>query len=139
MLGAGLWLLAGCTWAADVPRVGAAPVTIGAAAAEQLHAALRFDQALVGRFEQKVFDERGQLLQEQSGTLAAQRPGKLRWEVLAPAPFLLVADGKSAWFYDAELGQVTVRELSGDGQEAPFLVLTGDVDGLLAAFDLAST
>ncbi len=41
------------------------------------------------------------------GKFFLKRPGKMRWQYAAPTPILLVSDGKSITYYDAELDQVS--------------------------------
>src|SRR3954469_8667841 len=35
----------------------------------------------------------------ESGRLALQKPGRMRWDYQQPRPKLFVTDGKTAWFY----------------------------------------
>ena len=42
-----------------------------------------------------------------NGKFFMKRPGKMRWQYNPPTPILLVSDGKSVTYYDAELDQVT--------------------------------
>ena len=41
-----------------------------------------------------------------SGTFYLQRPGKMRWEYNPPSPILLVSNGKTITYYDAEMDQI---------------------------------
>lgn len=42
-----------------------------------------------------------------SGAFYLKKPGKMRWQYAPPSPVLLVSDGKTLVFYDAEMEQVT--------------------------------
>jgi outer membrane lipoprotein-sorting protein len=45
------------------------------------------------------------------GVFYMKRPGKMRWEYKPPTPILLVADGKTITYYDAELEQVSYIDI----------------------------
>ncbi len=45
------------------------------------------------------------------GVFYLQRPGKMRWEYNGPTPILLVSNGKTITYYDAELEQVNYVSL----------------------------
>ena len=46
-----------------------------------------------------------------SGTFYLQRPGKMRWEYNPPSPILLVSNGKTITYYDAEMDQINYISL----------------------------
>ncbi len=96
-----------------------------------------------GDFQQVVLDARGKAVEQGSGRLLVQRPGKFRWEytpanVGADAGQLLVADGRNLWFYDRDLAQVTVKPVSEALSSTPIVLLSGDAAALRAAFDIAT-
>jgi len=78
-----------------------------------------------GKFQQKVYDRKGKLTQESSGTLAFQRPGKFRWTYAKPYAQLIVGDGAKVWVYDEDLNQVTVRRLDRALGSTPAALLAG--------------
>lgn len=110
----------------------------GAAAAARLRALLGNRPTIEGRFSQVVADARGNPVQRSSGRFLAQQPRQLRWQVQAPAAQLLVTDGKQVWLYDPDLEQVTIDTLDAGTAEAPMLVLSGQVDGLLDRYALTA-
>ena len=62
--------------------------------------------------------------QRLTGSLAVQRPGRLRWETgQAPAGQLIVADGKTLWVYDRDLAQVSARAFEARSGDSPLLLL----------------
>ncbi|MCW9047745.1 MAG: outer membrane lipoprotein chaperone LolA [Gammaproteobacteria bacterium] len=61
------------------------------------------------RFQQKLVDKYGYLLQQSAGSLNMQRPGKFRWDYILPYPQNIISNGKKIWMYDSELEQVNVR------------------------------
>lgn len=89
-------------------------------------------------FTQRVMDSRGKVVDESSGTLLVQRPGRFRWEVKPDggseaAGQLLVADGRNLWFFDRDLEQVTVKPASAALTATPAMLLSGG-DDVRAAF-----
>lgn len=77
------------------------------------------------RFTQVVLDEALTPMQESSGTLWLERPGKFRWIYDKPFEQHIVGDGKQIWLYDVELRQVTVRPMSGALGYTPAVLLAG--------------
>ncbi|MHB8453202.1 MAG: outer membrane lipoprotein chaperone LolA [Acidiferrobacterales bacterium] len=77
------------------------------------------------KFDQVVLDEALNPLQESSGTLWIERPGKFRWDYDLPFKQLIVGDGKKIWVYDKELQQVTVRSMTGGLGNTPAILLAG--------------
>lgn len=65
--------------------------------------------SLTARFQQKLLDQYGYLVQQSAGHLKVQRPGKFRWDYILPYPQNIISNGKKIWMYDSELEQVNVR------------------------------
>ena len=62
------------------------------------------------RFEQRLFDEYGELIEQSSGTVALAKPGKFRWEYREPSRQEIVSDGDTMWVYLPENRQVIVSD-----------------------------
>lgn len=77
------------------------------------------------QFQQVVTDNRGQKMQEVSGTMQLLRPGKFRWDYNKPYQQEIVGDGERIWLFDPELNQVTVRNLSQAIGSSPAALLAG--------------
>ncbi|MHB8550419.1 MAG: outer membrane lipoprotein chaperone LolA [Acidiferrobacterales bacterium] len=77
-------------------------------------------------FDQVVLDEALNPIQESSGTLWIQRPGKFRWDYNVPYKQIIVGDGTKIWVYDKELQQVTVRRMAGGLGNTPAILLAGN-------------
>ncbi|MEO8444182.1 MAG: outer membrane lipoprotein chaperone LolA, partial [Gammaproteobacteria bacterium] len=94
----------------------AASLASGAPAADSGEARLRDFlkdvQSLDGSFRQQVIDSRGQVLEDASGTVVMQKPGRFRWDYSKPFERVIVADGERVWLYEADLDQVTIRRLT---------------------------
>ncbi len=88
-------------------------------------------------FEQIVVGANGRTLQAAQGTVHVERPGRLRWEVVAPYPQLIVSDGTDLIVFDPDLEQATVRPLAEAPRDTPGRLLTGELDELDRLFDVA--
>jgi len=77
------------------------------------------------RFRQVVLDEGLNTLQETTGRMWIQRPGKFRWEYEPPFEQYIVGDGKHIWVYDPELEQASVRPMGGALGDTPAMLLAG--------------
>lgn len=88
-------------------------------------------------FEQVVVGANGRTLQAARGTVHVERPGRLRWEVVAPYPQLIVSDGTDLIVFDPDLEQATVRPLAEAPRDTPGRLLTGELDELERLFDVA--
>jgi len=102
------------------------PVLAHAGAIDQLRGFLNDTRSYKADFEQAVITGNGRKPQESSGTLAIQRPGKLRWEIVKPYPQLVVGDGDKIWIHDPELQQVTVRKAGQAIGGSPAALLAGN-------------
>ena len=129
--------------AAAAAALAGAALAAGAAgegAAERLDEWLAANESFRARFAQSVFDEDGLRIGASEGTVALRRPYRFRWDYEAPEPQLLVADGVTLWWYDADLAQVTARPVETALRGTPAAILAGRdrVDALFRAAPLAS-
>jgi len=110
--------------AAAILLVAALPVHADAIA--RLRAFNADTRSVTAEFTQRVLNERMKEVQNNTGYLALQRPGKFRWVYKTPHEQLLVSDGKVLWLYDPELKQVTRRAIGGAMSGTPAALLAGD-------------
>lgn len=94
-------------------------------AADRLDAFLAGLDTVSSRFEQRLLDEQRNLLEEASGTVLIDRPGRFRFEYAEP-PQLIIGDGARVWIYDPELAQATVRDIDAALGSTPAVLLTSD-------------
>jgi outer membrane lipoprotein carrier protein len=87
------------------------------------------------KFQQTVVDNLGRKVQEVTGNMQLQRPGKFRWDYDKPYVQQIVGDGKKVWLFDPELNQVTVRPLDKVLGSSPAALLAGSKD-IDKTFDL---
>lgn len=96
-----------------------------AVAANQVESYFQDLRSLRSNFVQRVYDDRGRVLQSSSGQMLMRRPGQFRWDYRSPNPQIIVADGKRLWAYDVDLEQVTVRKLDNAVSATPLALLSG--------------
>lgn len=94
-------------------------------AADRLDAYLSGLDTVSSQFEQRLFDERRNLLEQAAGTVLIDRPGRFRFDYTDP-PQLIVGDGARVWIYDPELAQATVRDIDAALGSTPAVLLTSD-------------
>jgi outer membrane lipoprotein carrier protein len=87
---------------------GEAPPASPEALAVTRNVQARYDdtKSFTADFDQEMRIEAGGHTLKSSGTVAFQRPGKMRWSYEKPEPQLIVADGESLWIYQPEDHQV---------------------------------
>ncbi len=81
-------------------------------------------QSFSAVYQQRVYDIQQQLLQEGTGTLALEQQARFRFESQTPEPSLLVSDGKTLWFYNELLEQVSIYDAQSEVGQTPFALLT---------------
>jgi len=109
-----------------------------AAATQDLQRFFNKVQRYSARFDQVTLDEAMNPIQESSGNLWIQRPGKFRWNYTVPYEQQIVGDGKQVWVYDVELKQAAVRRMEGALGATPAILLSGKgaLEGVFVIKDL---
>jgi outer membrane lipoprotein carrier protein len=103
----------------------ALPILAHASAIEKLKTFIAATHSAQANFTQKVLDQNGKLIQNASGIMQFQRPGKFRWSYQKPYEQLIVGDGAKFWLYDVDLNQVTVKKLDAALGNSPAALLSG--------------
>ncbi len=94
----------------------------------QLKVFLKASSSLSAEFKQVSFNKAGQAAQSSFGQFYLSRPGKFRRNYQKPFAQEIVSNSGKVWFYDADLEQVTVKQLDDSLGSTPALLLTGQVD-----------
>jgi outer membrane lipoprotein carrier protein len=102
-----------------------APGVSSAATIEGLKSLLEQTTTARARFAQMVLDRNMKQLQQVTGTMQFERPGKFRWEYDKPYEQVIVSDGGRVWLYDKDLNQVTVRKFDRALGSSPAALLAG--------------
>src|SRR4030065_1649604 len=82
-----------------------------AAATQDLQRFFNKVQRYSARFDQVTLDEAMNPIQESSGNLWIERPGKFRWNYTVPYEQHIVGDGKQVWGDDVEPKKAAARRL----------------------------
>lgn len=80
-------------------------------------------QTLEANFTQILVDDQGMKLESSRGVVFLSRPDKFRWNYTHPYIQTIVSNGKSLWFYDEDLEQVTIRDISLSMKNTPVAIL----------------
>lgn len=116
------------------PAAVASPAAkTGGPAIDQLKAFLQGTKSARGEFSQKTVSSKAirggdASTKDSSGKFSFLRPGQFRWEITKPYEQLLIADGKTLQFYDADLNQVSVRKWTDVPTASPAAILFGSRD-----------
>lgn len=102
------------------------PAMAHATATDSLNAFIKDARTVQADFSQTLLDKSAQVIQESTGTMLFERPGKFRWIYKTPYEQLIVGDGDRVWFYDEDLNQVTVRQLDIAIGSSPAALLAGN-------------
>jgi len=81
-------------------------------------------QSFQGQFTQTVYDENNEIMQEATGDVALQKPGRFSWQYILPYPQLILADGEYLWIYDEDLQQASAKPIDTALGNAPIMLLT---------------
>ncbi len=90
-------------------------------------------------FNQKIFAENGEQVDDVSGEIAIKKPGKFFWNVTEPFEQKLIADGKYLWQYDADLEQATVKNLDESLGSTPAEILSGKTTDIEKQYQIKFT
>ncbi|MBX4181142.1 outer membrane lipoprotein chaperone LolA [Sodalis sp. CWE] len=81
-------------------------------------------------FTQKIIDTEGNCLQKSVGVLTIKRPNLFIWHTTIPDETILISDGKTLWFYNPFIEQVTANWLEDVSVHVPYLLIIGDTTNL---------
>ncbi len=112
------WLVACCLMS------GIASVSAYADAAKDLQSRLNKVNSFHASFSQKVTSADGAAVQEGEGELWLKRPNLFNWKTISPDESVLVSDGKTLWFYNPFVEQVTATWLKDATGNTPFILIT---------------
>lgn len=109
------------------------PLTVQAAPGPGREALDRFLdnlQTLQAKFEQSVLDTENAMTGRMHGLFLLERPGRFRWDYVAPSKQIILADGRDVWIIEEELKHVTrhLQRFALRGTPAAFMVLDAQVE-----------
>ena len=74
-------------------------------------------------FSQKVTDGSGNNVQDGEGELWVKRPSLFNWHMTAPDESTIISDGKTLWFYNPFVEQVTATWVKNATGNTPFMLI----------------
>ncbi|URL02877.1 outer membrane lipoprotein chaperone LolA [Avibacterium sp. 20-126] len=95
-------------------------------AVSELQMRLNKVDVLSADYVQKVSDAKGKEIQQGQGKLRIKRPNLFRMDNQSPQESQIVSDGKTLWFYDPFVQQVTANWVSDAVNNTPFVLLTSN-------------
>ncbi|MCW9732002.1 outer membrane lipoprotein chaperone LolA [Avibacterium sp. 20-15] len=98
-------------------------------AVSELQMRLNKVDVLSADYVQKVSDAKGKEIQQGQGKLRIKRPNLFRMDNQSPQESQIVSDGKTLWFYDPFVQQVTANWVSDAVNNTPFVLLTSNDQG----------
>ncbi|OOF38671.1 outer-membrane lipoprotein carrier protein LolA [Rodentibacter mrazii] len=101
------------------------PIALADAASE-LQSRLTRVNVLSADFSQTVTAAGGKNVQQGSGKIQIKRPNLFTMETKSPQETQIIADGKTLWYYDPFVQQVTAQWVKDAVNNTPFVLLTSD-------------
>ena len=95
-------------------------------AASELQMRLAKVDVLSAEFVQTVTSGSGKNVQQGSGKLQIKRPNLFRMDTKTPQETQIISDGKTLWFYDPFVQQVTAQWVKDALNKTPFVLLTSN-------------
>ena len=112
-------------WTALLTLALATPFAFADAASE-LQTRLQKVSVFSADFNQTVSSANGKQVQSGSGKIQIKRPNLFRMDNKAPQETQINADGKTLWFYDPFVEQVTANWVADAVNNTPFVLLTSN-------------
>ena len=103
---------------------GFASTSVLADAAQDLQSRLAKVNSFHASFSQSVTSSDGAEVQQGEGELWVKRPNLFNWHMTSPDESVLVSDGKTLWFYNPFVEQVTATWLDSATSNTPFMLIT---------------
>ncbi|MCG3460334.1 outer membrane lipoprotein chaperone LolA [Xenorhabdus bovienii] len=103
--------------------MGVSVGTAWADASQDLQGRLGKVNSFHASFTQTVTSSDGSAIQNGEGQLWVKRPNLFNWHMTAPDESVLVSDGKTLWFYNPFVEQVTANWLKDAAGNTPFMLI----------------
>lgn len=111
-----------------------APPLQAKTASEVLIAYMERLEGLRSSFEQKVYAN-GLIVESSTGSMALAKP-KLRWQVNAPFPQIIIVSPGRIEIYDPDLSQLTIQETGSSQTETPASLLMNPARLLSSSYEV---
>jgi len=83
---------------------------------------LNKNESFQGSFNQIVFDNQGQIIEEANGKVIFKKPHFFKWIFKKPHQNQIISDGEIIYIYDPDLSQVIMSQFSQSNSNNPSLI-----------------
>jgi len=83
---------------------------------------LNKNESFQGSFNQIVFDNQGQIIEEANGKVIFKKPHFFKWIYKKPHQNQIISDGEIIYIYDPDLSQVIMSQFSQSNNNNPSLI-----------------
>ena len=83
---------------------------------------LNKNESFQGSFNQLVFDNQGQIIEEANGKVIFKKPHFFKWIYKKPHQNQIISDGEIIYIYDPDLSQVIMSQFSQSNSNNPSLI-----------------
>ena len=90
--------------------------------ASDLSELLNKNESFQGSFNQIVYDNQGQVIEEANGKVVFKKPHFFKWIYKKPHQNQIISDGELIYIYDPDLSQVIMSEFSKSKSSNPSLI-----------------
>ncbi len=80
-------------------------------------------QSMSADFSQRMIDNQNGANFNTEGSMELKKPSFFRWATKTPNNQEIISNGKKLWFYDEDLDQLVIKNVSNNISEAPYLIL----------------
>ncbi|OIQ47824.1 MAG: outer membrane lipoprotein carrier protein LolA [Gammaproteobacteria bacterium MedPE] len=87
-------------------------------------------------FSQTVVDNKGQEIQQATGSMKMSQPNMFRWVTNEPDESVVVSDGQSVWIYNPFVEQVSAMDLDSTMTQSPLWLIANQSDEAWLLFDV---
>jgi outer membrane lipoprotein carrier protein len=105
----------------------------------QLRSLLDNYNGFKANFSQRVMDSEGTLINQANGSLQFEQPGKFVWEIREPEQESLISDGKTLWWLNMFIEQVSIFDASQSVAKTPFALLVSKDEQVWEGFNIAKS
>ncbi|WP_435276880.1 outer membrane lipoprotein chaperone LolA [Psychrobium sp. nBUS_13] len=105
-------------------------------ASKELRSKLNVYNQFAANFSQTVVDNKGQEIQQATGSMKMSQPNMFRWVTNEPDESVVVSDGQSVWIYNPFVEQVSALDLDSTMTQSPLWLIANQSDEAWLLFDV---
>ncbi|MDV7103924.1 outer membrane lipoprotein chaperone LolA [Vibrio sp. TH_r3] len=117
-------MLRGCQYIVVALTAVLFSTSVLATAKDELNSRLSKTDGFSASFSQTVISADNEIVMQGEGLVEIARPSLFRWTTTLPDENILVSDGKTLWYYDPFIEQVSIYWQEQATAQTPFILLT---------------